>query len=85
MDHRQRCQTLRQYILTELIKDPSYPLRDDEPLITGGLIDSFALAHVGVFVEQTFGLYIPDIDLTVENLNTIEAMVAFIEQMLEER
>jgi len=35
------------------------------PLLTSGLIDSFSVAQIGVFVEVTFGVYIPDTDLTV--------------------
>lgn len=73
---------LRAFVLAELIRNPSYPLQDDEPLITGGLIDSFSLAHFGVFVEDTFNLYIPDTDLTVENLDTLDQMVDRVMQGL---
>lgn len=66
---------LRQFICTELMRAPDYPLADDEPMITGGLIDSFALAHVGVFIEASFGVYIPDPELTVENMDTLHQMV----------
>jgi len=66
---------LRTFVLNELIRNPNYALQDDEPLITGGLIDSFSLAYFGVFVEDTFNLYIPDTDLTVANLNTLNQMV----------
>ncbi len=69
---------LRAFILTELIRDPGYPLRDDEGVITGGLIDSFALAEIGVFAEQQFDVYIPDPDLTVAKMNTFDQMVARI-------
>ncbi len=68
--------TLKDYICTELLRRPSYPLRDDEPLITGGLLDSFCVAHLGVFIEATFDVYIPDVDLTVENMDTLERIVA---------
>lgn len=69
---------LRAFILTELIRDPNYPLRDDEGIISGGLIDSFALAEIGVFAEQQFDVYIPDPDLTVAKMNTFDQMVARI-------
>lgn len=69
---------LRAFILTELIRDAHYPLRDDEGIITGGLIDSFALAEIGVFAEQQFDVYIPDPDLTVAKMNTFDQMVARI-------
>lgn len=69
---------LRQFILTDLIRDASFPLRDDERIVTGGLIDSFALAQIGVFAEQAFGVYIPDPDLTVAKMDTLDLMVARI-------
>ena len=69
---------LRDFVRSELLRKPDYPLAADEPLITGGLIDSFALAQIGVFVEDTFGVYVPDTDLTVANMDTIERMVTRI-------
>lgn len=68
-------ETLRHYIVTELIRDRSYPLTDDEGIITGGMMDSFALAQLGVFVEDKFGVYIPDPDLTVQKMNTLDQIV----------
>lgn len=67
---------LRDYILSELIRDPDYTLADEEGIISGGLIDSFALAQVGVFIEDAFGVYIPDPELTVERMDTLNLMVA---------
>jgi len=69
------------FICNELIRNPDYVLADDEPLITGGLIDSFSLAEIGVYVEQAFAVYIPDSDLTVEGMDTLDQMV---ERILEE-
>jgi acyl carrier protein len=69
---------LRRFIRHELLGRPDYPLANDDPLITGGLIDSFALAQIGVFVEDAFGVYIPDTDLTVANMDTLDQMVARI-------
>jgi acyl carrier protein len=69
---------LKEFISRELLGNPSYQLEDQEPLITGGLIDSFSLAQIGVFVEDAFDVYIPDTDLTVANMDTLEQMVARI-------
>ncbi len=66
---------LRAFICGELLGDPTYPLRDDEPIISGGLIDSFYLAHLAVFIEEELGVIIPDVDLTVENFDTLDLMV----------
>ena len=67
---------LRDFIVNELIRDDAYELEDDEGIITGGLMDSFALAEFGVYVEQAFDVYIPDADLTVAKMDTLDQMVA---------
>lgn len=69
-------ESLRAFITRTLVRDPAYPLRDGETLITGGLMDSFALAEVAVFVEREWGVYIPDPDLTVERMDTLDQIVA---------
>lgn len=76
MDENTIRQKIRTFIVGELIRDASYPLQDDEGIITSGLMDSFALAEFGVYVEQEFGVYIPDPDLTVAKMNTLNQMVA---------
>ncbi len=76
MDEREVREKLRGFITAELIRDPSYQLENNEPIITEGLIDSFALAELGVYVEDEFDVYIPDPDLTVAKMNTLDQMVA---------
>ena len=39
-------------------------------------MDSFSLAEFAVYVEKEFGVYIPDSDLTVAKMNTLDQMVA---------
>jgi acyl carrier protein len=76
MDAAKVREGLRAFITRALIRDPAYPLRDDEPIITAGLMDSFALAELAVFIEREWNVYIPDPDLTVERMNTLDQIVA---------
>ncbi len=76
MDEKTIREALRAYITRELIRDESYDLTDTEGIVTGGLMDSFALAEFAVYVEQTYGVYIPDPDLTVSKMDTLNQMVA---------
>jgi acyl carrier protein len=71
---------LRAFITRDLIRDADYPLTDTEGVITGGLMDSFALAEFAVYVEKEFGVYIPDSDLTVAKMDTLNQMVARVMQ-----
>lgn len=75
-DDTQIREKLRAFITSELMRDPGYPLKDDEGIISGGLMDSFSLAEFGVYVEDEFNIYIPDADLTVAKLDTLNQMVA---------
>ena len=77
-------QKIRAFIIRELIRDEAYDLADDEGIITGGLMDSFALAEFGVFVEDEFGVYIPDSDLTIAKMDTLNQMAARILQEIGE-
>jgi acyl carrier protein len=80
LDANEVREMLRGFIVAELIRDPAYKLGDDEEIITKGLMDSFALAELGVFVEEKYNIYIPDPDLTVANMNTLNQMVARVLQ-----
>lgn len=80
MDESTARETLRAFITRELMRDPGYPLTDSEGIITGGMIDSFALAELSVYIEQTFDVYIPDPDLTVTKMNTLDQIVARVMQ-----
>jgi len=75
MDRNEVKTKLREFILKDLLRNPDYDLADDEPLITGGMMDSFSLAQVGVIAEKAFNVYIPDTDLTVANMDTLDQMV----------
>lgn len=74
--------TIRDFITRELIRDEEYDLANDEGIITGGLMDSFALAEFAVFVEDEFDVYIPDSDLTVTKMDTLDQIVARVVQEL---
>ena len=77
-------QQLVEFVRADLMERAEYPLRADEPLITSGLIDSFSLARVSVFIEESFGVYLPDTELTVENMDTVNAMVQSVIQWNEQ-
>ena len=84
MDEQTVREKLRAFITRDLIRDPDYSLTDTEGIITGGLMDSFALAEFAVYVERELGVYIPDADLTVAKMDTLDQMVARVMRDLNE-
>ena len=75
MDEATIREKLRHFICHDLIRDDEYQLTNEEGIITGGLMDSFSLAEFAVYVESEFDVYIPDADLTVAKMNTLDKMV----------
>lgn len=71
--------TIRDFLLTKLIRNPRLKLGDTDPLITGGLIDSFSLVEVQLFIEEKYGFRPADIDMTVETMDTLKQMVDYVE------
>ncbi len=69
---------IRTFILNDMIRDPNYPLQDDEALITGGLIDSFSLVELALFIEENIGIHLDDFELTADNMDTLGAIVSFV-------
>ncbi len=71
--------SLAKYIAEKILKQPNRVIRPDETLISSGLIDSFSLADLGVFVEDAFGARIEDTELNAETFDTMEQLAALIE------
>ena len=67
---------IRRFITTDLIREPGYELADDEGIVSGGLMDSFALAELGVFIESEFDVYVPDPELTVDQMDTLDQIAS---------
>ena len=70
---------LSTYIVTEILKQPKRVLKPDEKIISSGLIDSFHLVDLGLFVEDKFGVRIDDSELNTDTFDTIEQLVKVIE------
>ena len=69
---------INDYIVTEFLKQPGRILSPDEPLLTSGLVDSFHLIDLSLFVEKHFGVRIDDIELNASTFDTLNQLVSFI-------
>jgi len=72
--------TIAQFIATEILKQPSRSISPTEALISSGLIDSFHLVDLALFVEDTFGVQIDDTELNVDTFDTLQQLSALIRQ-----
>jgi acyl carrier protein len=67
-----------EYLRTEILQQPDREIGLDEALISSGLIDSFSLVDVALFVEDTFGVHIDDTELNAETFDTLNALADLI-------
>ncbi|HEX9840142.1 MAG TPA: acyl carrier protein [Anaerolineales bacterium] len=69
---------LAAFVKTTILKQPNRAIEPGEPLISSGLIDSFSLMDLALFVEDTFGVRIEDTELnagTFDNLNQLASLI----------
>ncbi len=71
--------TLKDFIADEILKQPGRVIAADEALISSGLIDSFSLMDLALFVEDTFDVRIEDTELNAETFDTLEALAGLIQ------
>ena len=71
---------LRQYISQQLL-DGHENLDVEENLLTTGMIDSHGIMRLLVYIEETFGLQVPPVDITLENFRTITLIADYIDCM----
>ena len=67
-----------QYIAVELLKSSDRKISPDEPLISGGIIDSFSLMDLALYVEDTYGVRIDDTELNADTFDTLSQLADLI-------
>lgn len=70
--------TLEGFITKEILKQPDRKIAADEALISGGLIDSFSLVDLALFVEENLGVRIDDTELNADTFDTLTQLAELI-------
>jgi acyl carrier protein len=72
-------QKLTVYIAKEVLRQPNRAITADEKLISSGLVDSFSLVDLGLFIEDTFGVRIEDTELNADTFDSLAQLAALIQ------
>lgn len=70
---------LTTYIRTDILRQPQRLLHPSEALITSGLIDSFHLVDIAMFIEETYDIRIGEDEISIANFDTVEKIAALIQ------
>ena len=69
---------LSTFITREILKQPKRTLTLDEALLSSGLIDSFSLMDLSIFIENTFGVRIDETELNPDVFDTLSQLSSLI-------
>ncbi len=75
-------QTLATYIASQILKQPKRVLKPDEPLLTNGLVDSFSLVDLSLFIEKQFNVYIANTELNPQTFDTLSQLAHLVQSRM---
>jgi acyl carrier protein len=70
---------LAEYLAKDILKQPKRMINPDEALLSSGLIDSFHLVDLALYVEDNFGVHIDDSELNASTFDSLNGLVALIQ------
>ena len=70
---------VRKYVTKEYLEEgDDREIKDDTPLITGGIVDSFSMVSLKRFLERKYSIQIPDAEATPEAFDTVNSIAALV-------
>jgi acyl carrier protein len=71
---------LIEFIKQDILHGRNVPLDDEQDLLSAGVLDSLGILRVVAFLEERFGVRVPDEDVVFENFQSIRAMTDYVTQ-----
>ena len=71
------------YVIDEYLDDDDEEITYDTPLISGGYVDSFSMVSLLVFLENKFKIKIPPSKATPEAFDSVNNIVALVNQYIQ--
>ena len=74
--------TVLQYVKNEYLEtDDDREITYDTPLISGGIVDSFSMVSLKVFLETKYNIQIPDAKASPEAFDSVNNIVIFLKNL----
>lgn len=69
---------LEEKICMDILNQPDLSIDGNEALISSGLIDSFSLVDMALFIEDTFQVQMDDTELNADTFDTLNELADLI-------
>lgn len=77
------CEELREFITQNfLYMRPELELRDDDPLLELGVVDSIGFMELVEEVQTRYGIAVEDVEISEENFGSVSALVRYVDRKL---
>ena len=73
---------IRGFVVDDLLQGQE--VANDENLLLSGMLDSLAVMSLVAFIEKDFAISIPFGDVVIENFQSIDAIVAYVDGRVSE-
>lgn len=67
-----------EYVTEEYLEEDDDELTYDTPLISGGIVDSFSMVSLKVFLENKYSISIPDEQASPEAFDSVEKITDLV-------
>lgn len=71
-------ETIRDYVKSEILADPSLEIGPDDDLLLTGTLDSLGVARLVQHIESETGMTVPPEDVTLENFRSLTQITAYV-------
>ena len=69
-----------EYVKKEYLEEDDEDITYDTPLISGGIVDSFSMVSLKVFLETKYKIQIPDAKATPEAFDSVNNIAALLKE-----
>ncbi|HVP35472.1 MAG TPA: acyl carrier protein [Terriglobales bacterium] len=72
------------YVKKEFLEDDSdVEIKEDTPLISSGIVDSFSMVSLKTFLEKKYKIQIPDAKATPEAFDSVDNIIALLKEFVK--
>lgn len=71
------------YVRAEYLEEDDDDIDFDSPLISGGIVDSFSMVSLKRFLENKYGISIPDEEATPEAFDTVNKITKLVQRFIK--
>ena len=74
-------ETILEYVIEEYVdEDDDIEVNPDTPLISSGIVDSFSMVSLKVFLEKMYKISLPDNEATPEAFDTVNSICELVKK-----